>query len=230
MNPFMPFSPSPSRPLAGGSVAVPSFVYRTGASSTANATSYTHADLSIGAVANRDYVLVCVQSSDNEDGLAATSVTIAGVAATLVRAQQGSFNTYQGWWVAAVPSGTTATVVTNYNTASSRNRVSVFTLKDVASLVPISPATFYNANSAANFSMPVTAPSGTSLIFASCVVGPAGSVNWINITERTDQTVESANTFSTAASIQEGAGVVSPEVDPVSTNAAGQYGMAFALQ
>lgn len=94
-------------------------------------TNYSFASLAIGAASAGRYVLVGI---DIRAGAARTisSVTIGGVSATSV-GNVANGNTTLGFWIALVPTGTTATVAVNLSGAAARAWVSVWSVVGLSS-------------------------------------------------------------------------------------------------
>lgn len=103
--------------------------YTASVGSTANLSSYTFSGLAIGAADSERLVLVGVFGSSGA-GTDIDSVTIGGVAASLVVKRVNSESDIQmaGLYIAAVPTGTTADVVVNFNGGKLRAGVGVWRL------------------------------------------------------------------------------------------------------
>lgn len=171
--------------------------YITTATQTTGGSSLTFSDVSIGS-ASADRVVVVAICSESNVPETFSGGTIGGNSATEAVVVEGTSSTV-GTIVAilylAVPTGTTATIVSNYSGSVFRGICSVWTLTgDTPELIDIDTD---------------TAPSGTGL---SCsvdipanAVGIAGysqgntfEVTWTGATERFDESVSGGSRFSTA--------------------------------
>jgi hypothetical protein len=148
--------------------------YTDGASSSANSYTYTFSSVGIGAAATDRIVAVCAQinaASTTTYGI--SSITIAGVAATM--AVRSSNNKNAAIAYAAVPSGTTATIVVTLTGSGTPGRcaVTAFRITGYLNATPI-VASAFSDTAVASVSASIEVPSGAKAI-ASVYIGNNGS-------------------------------------------------------
>ncbi len=159
-------------------------------------TTYTFSSLSLGAADATRRIVVAIAGQRLGSPAAVSSVTIAGISASLVASRQtgnGNDHTVE-IWSAAVPTGASGNVVVTFNTGHLRCSVSVFRLLDAAATAH---ATSSATNSSAAVSASIDIPAGGVAIAAAYNNGNT-TYTWTNLTERTDQGGSGVNTFSTA--------------------------------
>jgi hypothetical protein len=123
---------TPTLASSGGGGTVSSVEYGSSANSSANASTYTFSGLTFGAASETRYIAAAVawRSAGNTNDI--SSVTIGGVTATLVGKARniGGTNGVSGAhiYIAAVPTGTTGTVVVSLSETAVRAGVSVYAL------------------------------------------------------------------------------------------------------
>lgn len=119
----------------------PTRVYTDQVVDTGTASSYNFASRSIGTAASNRRVLVGVAGRKGGTSPTVTAVTVGGVSATeLVQAENESANVV-AFFMAAVPTGTTATIAVTLDAQSDRLGVSVWAIYDLASDTPTDTAT-----------------------------------------------------------------------------------------
>lgn len=102
-------------------------------STTDQASTYTFSNHAIGPASDDRHVLVSVQSGHSA-ARTAPSVTIGGIAATQVGFNASSDDTILcGFYIALVPTGTTANIVVTYSGSAVRCRVDVWTITGLQS-------------------------------------------------------------------------------------------------
>ena len=100
-------------------------------SSIVTANSYSFPDMPLGAEASDRYIIASVVARKAGVGLSITGVTIAGVPATLLRGvtyEADSNSQPTAIFMAAIPTGTSATVVVTFNENSFRTSVALHSL------------------------------------------------------------------------------------------------------
>lgn len=172
----------------------------------ANQNTYTFSAVALGdAAANRVIVLgIALADADGVENI--TSVTIAGIAATVVRTAIGTNNAayiYQ----ASVPSGTTGDIVINLDASGANAAIVVWRL------LTENPTAFHTASEAGSS----TAPSEVIEIpLGGGAVGIASQRNttanrtwtWTNMGEVTDANIEASISYSSALSTTPGSTTV----------------------
>lgn len=118
-------------PLMPNPISLPSpkQVYQTTLSQVAIAASYTFSAVPIGVAAGNRYIVVAVQTSTT--GALPTTLTINGVAATLLVNSVGT--SFYGLYV---PTGTTATIVTNWSPSPERVVLTVWSVTGITRPIP----------------------------------------------------------------------------------------------
>lgn len=193
---------------SGGALTL---TYLTNASDNTDLTTYTYSSLNIGAVGDRDYVVVvlygrCVGSN----GATVSTVTIGGVSAaqSVLRTANDTTNSIVvAIYTAAVPSGTTANVVVTYSTGMARAGCSLYTIKSNASITPVDTSSDANAG-ASTLNLNTDSPSGDSVILAGVyfALGADLPLSWTGLTERDEMYFDgSANTSSASGSFSSAA-------------------------
>ena len=105
--------------------------YITQAANTTTSAQYTYSGLSFGAASSDRRIIVSAVGRKGGTGLDVTSVTVAGITATLlVKSIEESDNNSQFsvLYMASVPSGTSGDVVIDLNTSALRSSVAVYSL------------------------------------------------------------------------------------------------------
>jgi hypothetical protein len=123
----------------------PLLSYQTSTASTSDTTTYTFSTQAIGPAKSTRYVVVGVVSREGADTSARTlSVTVGGVAAAqaaFVSDTAVSGRNVAGFYIAAVPTGTTADVVATFSGGMDRCGIGVWALYDINSATPTDTAT-----------------------------------------------------------------------------------------
>ena len=183
-----------------GSLASALVTYLTSSVNTSNLTTYTYSAVAIGTAHFNRHIAVAVLF-DATDDYPPASVTIGGVSATLVKAQNAAVALY----IAKVPTGTTADIVVTYASAALRSAIGVWRLDGLASATAHATAGgAWTSTAIQTFS--INAPSGGVILAAvECDDVPAASIVWVNTSESFDTTVESARIFSGTSTVLEDA-------------------------
>lgn len=170
-------------------------VYTDHAEDTSDATTYTFTTRAIGTAATNRYVVAAIGLA-NSPVPTISSVTIGGVSATLVVQTTGTFER-TAFWIAAVPTGTTATVVVNC-AASIRCSIGLWALYDLNSATATD--TDSSASSTGTVNLDISAGGvaiGYSNTFTSAT---ARTFTWTNLTEGFDVAYDGNNQSVTGAS------------------------------
>lgn len=153
----------------------------------------------IGAASADRYVVVMVYSNAAARRNV-TSVTIGGVAATLLYTNNadygGSARTTTHFYGLLVTTGTTATIQVNWDAAPDQTGISVYSVTGSASPTLAGSVA---SNNTATPSVSLTIPAGGVGIGA-VGNGNGGTVTWTNLSEDLDVNAGSFYTFSTASS------------------------------
>lgn len=139
------------------------------------ATTYTFTDHPIGAAAPSRLVVVCIQGGA-AGGRTITSVTIGGVAATIVGATNASSTIRNVFAYLAVPAGTTATIVVNSSASLQQCRINVYSITGLQSSAPIDAQV--NNTATATTGLSLTAPEGAAVIAGFSASGGATATTW----------------------------------------------------
>jgi len=168
-----------------------SLTYQTSAQQTASTTTFTYAGQSIGTATTDRYVVIGTMAAGGGGaGVTVSSITVGGIAATIVvqrNGNSGASNAVTALAIAAVPTGTTATVVVTYSATQARSAIGVWSCTGLVTPDPIST----NSSVANPSSLTLSTYSGG---FAIGMVGQnaVSTAAWTNLTERFDSTVDSA--------------------------------------
>jgi len=176
------------------SFAVPSFSFGAGATDDTNTDTYTFASQAIGAVANRSLV-VAILGHKAGGSRSLSGITIGGVSATTIAARGGSIGGDMWLAYATGVSGTTADVVLTLDGASARACCQTFALYNLSSTTPSDTA--HDDDGSIAIDCPVN-----GIIIAGSgrwLSNSTSNIAWTGLTERDQQTVESANVQSVAA-------------------------------
>jgi len=175
-----------------------------------NATTYTFTSQALGtAASNRKIVVAANAHTDlGADPVTVSSMTVAGIAASLVVRHQNADRTVE-LWQADVPTGTTGDIVVNLS-ASSPKRAAI----GVWAVYGAQSAAHDTGTSAAN---PLT--DTLNIPAGGVAIGAAQSANstftWTNLTEDFDDTLESFGQHSGAsaafATIQTGLAITATQ-------------------
>ena len=195
----------PIIPLFGGTVTS---AYVTQTSSSSNATAYTFSSTSIGTAAGDRIVVVSVSgSASDESGNAMASLTVGGIAATKA-AEAWHNGKLTAIWYAAVPTGTTATIVATFGDSQTRCSIAVHTLTG-ASASPSDTATTSGSGSSLSLSALTIPTDGVAIV--SFANGSSSIVTWTNATEDYDVAVESSDRHSGARRTTAGAPTITAD-------------------
>ena len=160
--------------------------------------SKTYSGLSIGAVADRDLVIVGVHTHGGGTSLASTtSVTIGGVSGTELADANGNDGTNAcvvALYQAIVPTGTTADVVVTFNASHGNGGCVVWTAKNVNTT-----AHDTGSSVAANPSDTIGVEAG-GIIIGYVATANAYSWTWTNLTENFDSTTGTGGSGHSGAS------------------------------
>lgn len=153
--------------------------------STASLTTYSFAGLSIGTASADRYVIVGIESQAGGTTGVLNSSTIGGIAgATVVQMTNtsGGFSSIVALVIAAVPTGTTATITVTFNVSNARCGVQVY----AATGMDGSAATNTYTSKANDPTVSMNISAGGSAIGASEALGTA---TWTGLTEDSDYAV-----------------------------------------
>jgi len=169
------------------------------ANDPSNLIVYTLSSLSYGGAAGADRTVVALIAIDNDT---LQSVTIGGVAATVERVQ-GDGSRQAAVAYAAVPSGSSGTVVITCNGTTSGVSCELWSLNGVTA--PWAPS---NSNAAINSgtSFNITDYAGGIVLGICCKGTTSGSLTWSNLTGYLDIPFNSNNRHGTAAAQPSSAG------------------------
>lgn len=177
--------------FGGGGLAPPRAEFQATTFDGTGKTTYTFAGQAIGPPSDTRYVIAAVTLTSSFSRTI-SSVTIGGVAATVVPNGQVVANTYFyriAFYIAAVPTGTTADIVVTASGACNAGGLAgVWAVYDISSATAVDSdgATVFGTNT---FSPPSVNTSAEGLLFAAgshLRNDGAAAVSWTNATERSD--------------------------------------------
>lgn len=222
---WLPHFQGQNNAALGSTVVTFSLAYVSTATDTVSRTTYTFSGQSIGTADANRIVIVGLVGRTATATLDISSVTIAGVAATLVKKQITTSGTPTAMAVAlykaAVPTGTTGDVVVTFNEASLRAAIAVWKL-----VTATAAETATAASSADPADVSLTIPSGGGVVVF--VAGSAStSYTPTGYTENVDAAIGATTTIYTAGTNTTSSGATTltadgaaPPVDPAGVSAA----------
>lgn len=166
----------------------PSVSYRNLYSSTANNASYTFTSCDIGTANASRLIVVQVHGAAPIGTIAVSSLTIAGTGAT---GYQNTARIYPtSLWALSVPTGTTANIVVQFSGSSNNCLIAVYALYDLNSSTPID--TQANTATGSNVVSTTVSARQKGIVIAGITGNSNATTTWSGVTERYDQTVETA--------------------------------------
>lgn len=191
----------PLMPMPAINFSPPVVTFQGNVSSSSNLTTYSFAAVPIGTASADRYVIVAAHT--DVGGASPTVVTIGGITADLLQANDGV-----GLFMALVPTGTTATITATYSSAVNRCALGIWSATNVSRADPISRNMANGTGLVA--STVVTATHGAAVIAASTHSAGA-SIAWTGSgTERYDFFVGNSTRHSASHNSSLGAGTVTP--------------------
>jgi hypothetical protein len=168
-------------------------------SSANNDAAYTFTDQALGAAAPDRYVVIAVVLRDAGGLPEASTVTVQGISAT--EAVGVTFNNtteayYASLWIAAVPTGTTGTVVVTGNATMTDCAISLYRVTGIASPTPSDTDT--DSGDKSLFSMDLDVQSRGIAIGVAIHETHLTAATWTGLTE--DEDAQADNIRYTAAS------------------------------
>jgi hypothetical protein len=157
-------------------------------SDTTDLTNYSFSSVSIGTAASSRYVVVLVFAR-GVSGVSVSSLTVGGVSATGY--QNVAPSGHNSIWVAAVPSGTTATIEVNMSGACINCAIAVYALYNLTSGIPTSDNRAAALNTTASLSL--TNIGGEIVIGGASTLSAVTNDSWTGINEQFDSQVESCS-------------------------------------
>lgn len=208
-------------PYTGFATSAASQSYTAGTTDTANTTNYSFGTVALGAAASDRLIALSVVEGST-GGSNPTSVTIGGISASIVGSVTSGPVT-QSLWAAAVPTGTTATILVNNAGTRQFCRIDVFRIVGQASNTAYYSNTAFNAGSSTVLTLTpgyVLADGAT----IACSAAPASdpSYTWVGLTEAYDVQAEAGNARVSGAS---GAGFSTPITATTSASVTGLMGI-----
>lgn len=166
--------------------APPAAISFIGSTAIQGAGPHTFTNHAIGTASSDRLVVVAVHAEAGS-GTMSASVTIGGVAATLVDQVATSTGGYVGIFQRAVSSGTTATIVTTFSGASpARCIIGVWALTKLQSQTASATNKASNGAAGTSLSTSISVPSKGVAVAAS-TMGNNSNHTWTNASERYDQ-------------------------------------------
>lgn len=167
------------------------------AQSTANETTYTFSSQNLGTADAGRYIVVAAHcNSGTTVGFGLSSVTVGGVAATIVVQQNnasGGFSGCSALAIAAVPTGTTGNIVVTWSHGAARCEIQAYRLTGIASATPADT----KSSTASDPTASLDVPAGGVAIGAGCT--SANTIaTWTGLSEDSDAVVEGTLTSTSA--------------------------------
>ncbi len=163
-------------------------------SDSANATIYTFATQNIGVAAGDRYIVAAIIGRKSGASTTISTVTIGGVSAAITQVTNAPANTnVAALAIAAVPTGTTASVVVTFGAAMVRAGLALYRLDNLASATPFHTQTSTAAPLAGTLNIPYGCAIGVG------TTATTGSCTWGGLGEDYDSVVEVANCFTGAS-------------------------------
>ena len=191
-------------PYSFAAANITDFAFVASATDNANASSYTFSNVSLGAEDANRSIIIAFATRVGSASTSVSSATVAGISATSIVQHfaiddAGGTNTDDvAILVAAVPSGTTGTVVINLTNGGVRGALSVYRVVSKTALTTIDTATF-GGGASASMSVDVE-PNSIVVAVGSSRLGGSGGHTWNLSNTDVNIGVESnAMTFSTAS-------------------------------
>jgi hypothetical protein len=181
-----------------------------------NSSSTTYTGQNLGTASSDRYIVVALAARLG-GGAIVSSVTIAGVSATII-AQTNSGSNCVTLAMAAVPSGTSGDVSFTLSSGGSlfRSLIAVFSVTGLSSATPNATATTATNNGAMSVAIPANGIAiAAAMAFAS---SGTGQFTWTNATERSDQLVSGTTGLSTASASSSTAATVSISANQTGTS------------
>lgn len=192
--------------MRAGTLEPATLAYQGNSNSVTNSASYTFTSRAIGAESSDRRVIVA-WTAFAESGRSLTSLTIGGIAATLVYSNSialPSPNTqrlYVGFAVAVVPTGTTATIALTFSASVYSCAFGWWSATKLTSSTPSATASHTLATSGTH-SLSVAVPAGGIVIAQEVLWDTSGVLTrtWTGLTERYDTTAGAENNVYSGAS------------------------------
>ncbi len=175
--------------------STPTLSYRTNATDNTDASTYTFAAADIGTAASDRYVVVGFAARNQAT---ITSITVGGIAATLVKLQGNT--DVAALYIAAVPTGATADIVVTLPGTALRAGIGVWALYGL-SASGAAEATAASTAATADLSLTVTAG---AIVIGQAYNDAGLSFAWVGLTENFDAQLEASNSYSGASVVAAG--------------------------
>lgn len=167
------------------------FAFLQSVNSTANLAAYTFAAQNFGAAATNRYIIAVI-NMDGTDGV--TSVTIGGVAATVVATAVTGSLYVSSIAIALVPTGATGDVVIDPLASGTQCQVSLYRATNLVSATPIATTTSSSSNPTLN----INVQAGGFAVAGGINNNGGAGVSWSGLTENLELSSES-RTLTTAS-------------------------------
>ena len=181
--------------LVAAAASAVTLTFTTSAIDATDGTTFTFAGKSLSTAAASRKIVVTIFGASATTTLTISTVTVAGVSATLVKAHQDvGGEEYVQIWQAAVPTGTTGDVVVTWSGSVVCCGIGIFAMYDAASAASATAG----ANNTPNPSVSLSIPANGAAIG---VAGGAGTATWTwtNLTENYDAVVEGVQNHTGAS-------------------------------
>jgi hypothetical protein len=174
--------------IAGVSIPDATVSYVGNVVSTANLTTYTFTAAAIGAAANDRHVIVGVFQRNVGTLASVNSVTLGGVAMSQAVQNAVVFDggSVVGFWILAVPAGTTANIVVSLASGSRRCAITVFSARGLQSSTPTATAV---STTGASPSLNLNVEKG-GIVLGMMWANNSATIAWTGLAENAEFTAE----------------------------------------
>ncbi|MCP5405407.1 MAG: hypothetical protein H6922_04185 [Pseudomonadaceae bacterium] len=197
--------------VAAGACAPPTLAFTDADKNGNNSAFYSYNNMNIGTASSDRHVVVIFQMQSNTAGAVASAMTIGGITATKL-VSSINVETETSFWIANVPTGTTANIVTSLSATAVRSGLHVYTLKDLQSATPYATST---STAALPQDLSVSVPAGSAVI-AGTYADSCPGFTWTGLTEDNDQAMETSRRGGAASGTYTASGSQSISVNGTS--------------
>lgn len=188
--------------------------YRASYTSTSDLTTYTFAASDIGTASADRIVVVGVAATGGTNNTTIASGTIGGISATVgVDARTATLNPQASFMYAAVPSGTTGSIVITFSAGKLRTSISVWAVYGASTTATDSDTLFDLATTSMSLSALTVPTNGMGFFMTVHNNITTTGWGWTNATERSDGTMENSTRYSGADTSTAGTNTITATVN-----------------
>lgn len=170
-------------------------VYTAHAADDTDLSTYTFSGVAFGDASTRRHIIVCFHSIDASG--AASSMTVGGVSATMLLQVTAPASRFHQLWMAAVPTGTSGTIVVVNPGTALLSGIEVYAAYDLSSATPYDTASVASAGAP---TLDLDVPSGGIVVGFAVASSGVATFTWSGLTEDVDGT-SGTNMKATSASV-----------------------------